>query len=97
MLEMNCASLQQGLFVGTGNKFGEGIPADEAEDHIFGAVLLNDWSARDFQKFEMFPLGPFNGKNFVSCPVLPCPALPSQFWLTIILACWQLCLTLPAH
>ncbi len=39
---------------------------DRAEGHLFGYVLLNDWSARDIQSWEYVPLGPFNGKNFVS-------------------------------
>lgn len=43
-----------------------GIPASRAEQHIFGVVILNDWSARDIQKLEMPPLGPFNGKNFAT-------------------------------
>ncbi len=56
--------LETGFFVGTGNRQGEPIPIDRAEDHIFGMVLLNDWSARDIQKWEYVPLGPFLGKNF---------------------------------
>lgn len=48
------------------NHFGEPIPVDEAEDYIFGMVLLNDWSARDIQKWEMKPLGPFLSKSFAS-------------------------------
>ncbi len=40
------------------------IPLEKAEDHIFGLVLLNDWSARDIQRWEYVPLGPFLGKNF---------------------------------
>jgi len=56
--------LETGFFVGTGNRHGEPIPIDRAEDHIFGMVLLNDWSARDIQKWEYVPLGPFLGKNF---------------------------------
>ena len=43
---------------------GDAIQADDAEDHIFGVVLMNDWSARDIQEWESVPLGPFNGKNF---------------------------------
>ena len=43
---------------------GDEIKADDAEDHIFGVVLMNDWSARDIQEWESAPLGPFNGKNF---------------------------------
>ena len=48
------------------NHLGEQIPIHEAEDYIFGMVLLNDWSARDIQKWEYVPLGPFLGKNFAS-------------------------------
>ena len=56
--------LETAFFVGPGNRLGEPIPIDRAEDHIFGMVLLNDWSARDIQKWEYVPLGPFLGKNF---------------------------------
>ena len=48
------------------NVMGENIPVNEAEDYIFGMVLLNDWSARDMQKWEYVPLGPFLAKNFAS-------------------------------
>ena len=48
------------------NIMGEPIPVEEAEDHIFGMVLFNDWSARDIQKWEYVPLGPFLAKNFAS-------------------------------
>jgi fumarylacetoacetase len=48
------------------NILGENIPINEAEDYIFGMVLLNDWSARDIQKWEYVPLGPFLAKNFAS-------------------------------
>ncbi len=48
------------------NKMGEYIPITEAEDYIFGMVLFNDWSARDIQKWEYVPLGPFLAKNFAS-------------------------------
>ncbi len=48
------------------NIMGENIPVSEAEDYIFGMVLLNDWSARDIQKWEYVPLGPFLAKNFAS-------------------------------
>lgn len=48
------------------NIMGENIPVHEAEDYIFGMVLLNDWSARDIQKWEYIPLGPFLAKNFAS-------------------------------
>ncbi|EID72735.1 fumarylacetoacetase [Imtechella halotolerans] len=48
------------------NLMGEPIPIEEAEDYIFGMVLFNDWSARDIQKWEYVPLGPFLAKNFAS-------------------------------
>jgi fumarylacetoacetase len=56
--------LEMGFFIGTGNALGEPVPLGEAEAHIFGMCLLNDWSARDHQFWEMNPLGPFLGKNF---------------------------------
>lgn len=51
---------------GHGNALGERITADRARDHIFGLVLLNDWSARDIQAWEYQPLGPFLGKSFAT-------------------------------
>ena len=48
------------------NKFGKSIDINEAEDYIFGMVLFNDWSARDIQKWEYVPLGPFLAKSFAS-------------------------------
>ena len=51
-------------FVIHGQPMGESIKINDAEDLIFGFVLLNDWSARDIQRREAAPLGPFNGKNF---------------------------------
>jgi fumarylacetoacetase len=56
--------LELAAFVSTPNKLGQPISIDEAEDHIFGLVLMNDWSARDIQAWEYVPLGPFNAKNF---------------------------------
>ena len=56
--------LELGFYVGPGNDMGQPIPIAEAEQHIFGMCLLNDWSARDHQFWEMNPLGPFLGKNF---------------------------------
>lgn len=56
--------LELGFFIGAGNPLGQAIALLEAEDHIFGVCLLNDWSARDIQFWEMTPLGPFLGKNF---------------------------------
>lgn len=57
---------EMGIYVGVGNKLGEPIPISEADDRIFGMVILNDWSARDIQGWEYRPLGPFVGKNFAS-------------------------------
>lgn len=54
----------QAFFVGPGNALGDPIPVSSAEEHIFGMVLMNDWSARDIQKWEYVPLGPFLAKNF---------------------------------
>ncbi len=56
--------LELGVFIGPGNTQGEPIPLAQAEQHVFGICLLNDWSARDIQFWEMAPLGPFLGKNF---------------------------------
>jgi fumarylacetoacetase len=56
--------LELGAFVGQGNAQGEPVALKDAEKHIFGLCILNDWSARDFQFWEMTPLGPFLGKNF---------------------------------
>ncbi len=58
--------LEFGAFIGTGNPIGNRITMDDAMEHIFGLVILNDWSARDVQKWEYQPLGPFNAKNFAS-------------------------------
>ena len=58
--------LELGVFVGSGNARGTSIPIAEAEDHIFGLCLLNDWSARDLQGWEYQPLGPFLAKNFAT-------------------------------
>src|SRR5262245_38581237 len=56
--------LEMGFFIGPGNVLGEPIPIERSEEHIFGLVLVNDWSARDVQKWEYVPLGPFLAKNF---------------------------------
>jgi fumarylacetoacetase len=56
--------LELGFYIGPGNAMGETVPLEQAEAHIFGICLLNDWSARDHQFWEMAPLGPFLGKNF---------------------------------
>ncbi|KAL1306670.1 hypothetical protein AAFC00_005342 [Neodothiora populina] len=56
--------LELGAFLCKSSPMGQPIPINEAEDYIFGMVLLNDWSARDIQAWEYVPLGPFNSKNF---------------------------------
>lgn len=56
--------LEMAFFVGPGNKLGDPIAMEEAEDNIFGVTVMNDWSARDIQKWEYVPLGPFGAKNF---------------------------------
>ena len=58
--------LETGFITTDVNFLGESIPVNEAEDYIFGMVLLNDWSARDVQKWEYVPLGPFLAKNFAT-------------------------------
>lgn len=58
--------MELGYFVGPGNALGERITMQQARDHIFGMVIVNDWSARDIQKWEYQPLGPFNAKNFAT-------------------------------
>jgi len=56
--------LEMGFYVGAGNALGEPVLIKDAGEHIAGFCLLNDWSARDVQRWEMFPLGPFLSKNF---------------------------------
>ncbi len=58
--------LEMGFFVGPGNEIGVPIAAAGAAEHIFGMVLVNDWSARDIQRWEYVPLGPFLGKSFAT-------------------------------
>ena len=58
--------LETGFIIGRGNALGEPIACADAEQHIFGMVLLNDWSARDIQTWEYVPLGPFNSKTFAT-------------------------------
>ncbi|MBP9665513.1 MAG: fumarylacetoacetase [Pyrinomonadaceae bacterium] len=58
--------MELGFFVGRGNELGSPIPIGEAEEHIFGMCLVNDWSARDIQAWEYQPLGPFLAKNFAT-------------------------------
>ncbi len=58
--------LEMGFITTDANRLGKSVPVEEARDQIFGLVLLNDWSARDIQKWEYVPLGPFLAKNFAS-------------------------------
>ncbi|MDB5990100.1 MAG: fahA [Herbaspirillum sp.] len=58
--------LEVGIFIGAGNAIGSAIAMRDAESHVFGLCLLNDWSARDIQAWEYQPLGPFLAKNFAS-------------------------------
>ena len=58
--------LEMAFFVGPSNQLGRSVPISNATDHIFGLVLMNDWSARDVQKWEYVPLGPFTAKNFAT-------------------------------
>jgi fumarylacetoacetase len=58
--------VELGFVVGSGNRLGESIPIASALDHVFGVVLLNDWSARDIQAWEYQPLGPFLAKSFAT-------------------------------
>ena len=55
--------LEMGCIIGPGNRLGEPIPVNEVGEYVFGLVLVNDWSARDIQKWEYVPLGPFLAKN----------------------------------
>src|SRR6185437_7085702 len=70
--------LEVGVFIGQGNELGRAIGIDQAEQHVFGLCLVNDWSARDIQSWEYQPLGPFLAKNFattISPWVVPLEAL----------------------
>lgn len=70
--------LEMGIFIGPGSRLGKPIPIERAGEHCFGMVLVNDWSARDIQRWEYVPLGPFLGKNFattVSPWIVPMEAL----------------------
>ena len=71
--------LEMAYFIGgPRNELGQPIPVDKTNEHIFGMVLMNDWSARDIQKWEYVPLGPFLGKSFgtsISPWVVPMEAL----------------------
>ena len=71
--------LELGFVLGGRTDLGEPVPIERAENHLFGVVLLNDWSARDIQAWEYKPLGPFLGKSFattVSAWVMPVDLLP---------------------
>ena len=65
--------LEMGYFVSKPVPFGEVMDISDAKEHIFGFVLLNDWSARDLQMFEMKPLGPFHSKGSMTLPDCPNP------------------------
>jgi fumarylacetoacetase len=58
--------LELGFVIGKPSRLGEPVPVQRALEHVFGAVLVNDWSARDIQAFEYVPLGPFLGKSFAT-------------------------------
>ena len=58
--------LEMGIYLGKGNDLGDAISIKNAEDHVFGFCVFNDWSARDLQAWEYQPLGPFLAKNFAS-------------------------------
>jgi fumarylacetoacetase len=58
--------LELGVVIGTPSRLGEPVPIDRALEHVFGVVLVNDWSARDIQAWEYVPLGPFLGKSFAT-------------------------------
>jgi fumarylacetoacetase len=58
--------LELGFVIGRASVLGESVPVERALEHVFGAVLVNDWSARDIQAFEYVPLGPFLGKSFAT-------------------------------
>ncbi|BBN80841.1 fumarylacetoacetase [Pseudoalteromonas sp. A25] len=58
--------LELGIYLGNGNELGDQIAIENAENHVFGFCLFNDWSARDLQAWEYQPLGPFLAKNFAS-------------------------------
>uniref|UniRef100_A0AAR2KGP5 Fumarylacetoacetase n=1 Tax=Pygocentrus nattereri TaxID=42514 RepID=A0AAR2KGP5_PYGNA len=87
--------LEMAFFVGSGNKLGEPVPIEKAHEHIFGMVLMNDWSARDIQAWEYVPLGPFLGKNFgttISPWVVPMEALTPFVEANAVQVCHQITL-----
>jgi fumarylacetoacetase len=74
--------LELGFVVGVGSALGEPVPAAAFRDHVFGVVLVNDWSARDIQAWEYQPLGPFLGKSFatsIAAWVTPLALLEDHF------------------
>ena len=74
--------LELGFVVGVGSRLGEPVPAAAFRDHVFGVVLVNDWSARDIQAWEYQPLGPFLGKSFatsIGAWVTPLSLLEDRF------------------
>jgi fumarylacetoacetase len=77
--------LELGFVVGTDVPMGQVVAPDDAADHVFGVVLVNDWSARDLQAFEYRPLGPFAGKSFATSIagwITPLAALPRSAGVT---------------
>ena len=82
--------------VGVGSQQGVPVPVDAFAEHVFGVVILNDWSARDLQAWEYVPLGPFLGKSFatsISAWVLPLAALepPGDRCRRRTRRCWPTC------
>jgi fumarylacetoacetase len=74
--------LELGFVVGVGSRLGDPVPGSAFRDHVFGVVLVNDWSARDIQSWEYQPLGPFLGKSFatsISSWVTPLALLEDRF------------------
>jgi fumarylacetoacetase len=74
--------LELGFVVGVGSRLGEPVPTSAFRDHVFGVVLVNDWSARDIQAWEYQPLGPFLGKSFatsIAAWVTPLALLEDRF------------------
>jgi fumarylacetoacetase len=74
--------LELGFVVGVGSRLGEPVPGSAFRDHVFGVVLVNDWSARDIQAWEYQPLGPFLGKSFatsIAAWVTPFALLEDRF------------------
>uniref|UniRef100_A0A674EI54 Fumarylacetoacetase n=1 Tax=Salmo trutta TaxID=8032 RepID=A0A674EI54_SALTR len=92
--------LEMAFFVGGGNRLGEPIPIERAHQHIFGMVLMNDWSARDIQAWEYVPLGPFLGKNFgttISPWVVPMEALLPFADIDLVYMYWTMKQQLSHH